>query len=72
VASKPFNINYIIPDAELDGASVLLNGDQISRISVKKTVLGWEVTFHMTDGSTYRVGHGEWATKFVKETFGKD
>ncbi len=72
VANKPFNINYIVPDLQGDTDFAVLNGEQISRIAIKKTSLGWEVTFFTSDGGKYVVGASEWSKNFVKETFGKD
>ena len=72
VASKPFNINYIVPDAERAGGIVILNGDQITRIAAQRTYAGWEVIFYTSDGGQYRITPGEWSKTFVKETFGKE
>ena len=62
VASKPFNTNYRI---NLPNGQVLLNGEQVARIEVKKadftTYYGvtenqWQIIFYMSDGGTYTVG----------------
>jgi hypothetical protein len=64
VAKKPFHINYKIltPDG-----FVVLNGDQIVKITAQKMPKkGWKVIFHLADGTT-QVVTSEWATAFVKE-----
>jgi hypothetical protein len=67
VASKPFHINYRIATPE---GFVVLNGDQITKIVVKRTTTGWHVDFHLSDGSVYATSD-VWGTKFVEETLGE-
>lgn len=67
MANKPFHINYRISTPD---GFVILNGDQITKINVKRSPIGWHVEFHLSDGSVYGT-RDEWGTKFVKETLGE-
>jgi len=51
---------------------VLINGAQIVKFIAKKTPDGWELTFHLSDGSSHVASTSKWAENFIGEVFGQD
>jgi hypothetical protein len=67
MADKPFNITYRAVDK---GDLVLINGDQVTKIVAKKVESGWQITFHLSDGTEFTPARAtEWAEKFVADNF---
>ena len=65
--AKPFHDSYKVLGE--DGTLVLINGEQITKIVARQLDKEWQLTFHLSDGSTYGITNSEWNKSFVAENF---
>ena len=68
MASKPFNMQYY--PRTPDGGFVLINGEHIVKIQAVKNGDNWDVTLHLSDGTTHTVTANSWTKTFVPEVLG--
>ncbi len=64
MATKPFNTNYHIDTPE---GFVLVNGDQITKIEALKRGDNWDLTLHLSDGSTQLVKANRFTNHLAQE-----
>ena len=63
LGTKTFNTNYHVrtPDG-----FVFINGDQITRVETVQKGDNWDVTFHLSDGTSQVIPANDWTKTFVQ------